>query len=162
MLNKNVNIFKKYARRCQALYSSFSRKRSTSLCRVQASRWEPGGGKRETGHKRSLQGAGENRARPQRRAAPGSGGVSGVSRSRKTPGKQEGSKLRARQYTPTWREFIEGSAGSSSSGSAVCWESEEQGRLGEGELLVWKHWPWSEMNTVYIFRNDLSGGNQVP
>ena len=115
----------------------------------------------ETGHTRSLQGAGENRARPPRRAAPGSGGISGVSRSRKTPGKQMGSES-ARRHTLTWREFMERSAGSSSSGLAVCWESEGQGRLGERERFVWQHWLWSEMSTVYIFQNDLSGGNQVP
>ena len=139
-LNKNFNICKKYARRYQALYVSFSRKRSSSLGRVQASRWEPGGGKSETGHVRSLRGAGGNRARPPRRAAPGSAGVSGVSRSRKTPGKQAGSQS-ARRHTPTStrREFTEGSAGSSSSGSAVCGESEGQGRLGEGERFVWQH-----------------------
>ena len=91
------------------MYAAFSRNRSSSLRRVQVSRWEPGGGKSETGHVRSLRGAGENRARPPRRAAPGSGGVSGVSRSRKTPGKQAGSKS-ARRHTPTWREFMERSA----------------------------------------------------
>lgn len=136
--NKNFSICKKYARRCQALYVSFSRKRSSSLGRVRASRWEPGGGKGETGHMRSLRGAGENRARPPRRAAPGSGGVSGVSGSRKTPGKQAGSEVRARRHARTWREFMEGSAGSSSQGPQ-CAESEEQGRLGEREWLVCQH-----------------------
>ena len=159
-LNKTFNICKKYARRYQALYASFSRKRSSSLGRVQVSRWCLVVAS-ETGHTRSLLGAGENRARPPRRVAPGIGGVSGVSRSRKTPGKQAGSES-ARRHTLTWREFMERSAGSSSSGSAVCWESEGQGRLGEGERFVCQPWPWSEMNTVYIFWNDLSEGNQVP
>lgn len=68
--------------------------------------WQEGDGTHE-----QFAGAGDSRARPPRRAAPGSGGVSGVSRSRKTPGKQAGSELRARRYTPPWREFTEGSAG---------------------------------------------------
>ena len=51
-LNKTFNICKKYARRYQALYASFSRKRSSSLGRVQVSRWEPGGGKWDGTHEK--------------------------------------------------------------------------------------------------------------
>lgn len=67
--------------------------------------WQEGDGTHE-----QFAGAGDNRARPPRRAAPGSGGVSGEQK-QEDPWETGGKQLRARRYTPPWRGFIEGSVG---------------------------------------------------